>query len=76
MKLYLGGHLDWYAPDQRARHEFSLTAPTALLALVQTLGIPPAEIVTTAVNGTLVDLEAIHVSDEDVVELFSAIGGG
>jgi sulfur carrier protein ThiS len=76
MKLYLGGHLDWYDPHKRAWHDIPLSAPTALLELLQRLGVPAAEVATVAVNGILVDLENVCVYDGDRVELFPAIGGG
>jgi sulfur carrier protein ThiS len=76
MKLYLGGHLDWYDPHKRAWHDIPLSAPTALLELLQRLGVPVAEVATVAVNGILVDLENVCVYDGDRVELFPAIGGG
>ena len=76
MRLYLGGHLDWYAPQRQASHEIRLGKSTCLLTVLRGLGIPPSEIATTAVNGALVDLDCAEVSDGDTVELFAAIGGG
>jgi sulfur carrier protein ThiS len=76
MKLYLGGHLDWYDPHKRAWHDIPLSAPTALLELLQRMGVPPAEVAVVSVNGLLVDLAGAQVYDSDCVELFPAIGGG
>ncbi len=76
MKLYLGGHLAWYAPQKQSRLEISLREPVALSALLQDLGIPAAEVAIVAVNGTMVESPDARVRDEDRVELFPPMGGG
>lgn len=76
MRLHLGGHLNWYEPQKRAWLEIPLAAPAPLIALLQQLHVPPAEVAILTVNGRLARLEAAVVSDEDRVEVYPAIGGG
>ena len=76
MRLHLGGHLNWYEPQKRARLELPLAAPVLLLALLEQLHVPPAEVAILTINGRLAQLEAAVVSDDDRVELDAAIGGG
>lgn len=76
MRLYLGGHLNWYDREKRAWHEIPLSAPTPLRALVQQLGLLLAEVTTVVLNGALVELDNAQIQDGDCVELFPAIGGG
>ena len=76
MHLHLGGHLSWYDPQKRSQLEIHLSEPIPLVALVEELGLPPAEIAVAAVNGAMVSLEDARVSDVDRVELFPPIGGG
>jgi molybdopterin converting factor small subunit len=40
------------------------------------LGIPVAEINLATVNGDLVDLNEVLVTQEDVVKIFPPVGGG
>jgi sulfur carrier protein ThiS len=76
MQLHLAGHLAWYDPQKRARLEVRLSEPIGLVALLQQLGVPPAEIAIAAINGKAVALEDTRVSDSDRVELFPPVGGG
>lgn len=76
MRLHLGGHLNWYEPQKRARLELPLAAPVPLLALLEQLHVPPAEVAILTINGRLTQLEGAVVSDDDRVELYPAIGGG
>lgn len=76
MRLHLGGHLSWYDAQKRAWLEVHLAEPISLLALLQQLGVPSAEVAVVAVNGAAVALEEARVSDGDRVELFPPVGGG
>ena len=76
MKLYAGGHLDFYLPQRRSRIELELKEPTRLSELLAGLGIPLAEVHLVAVNGELVDLAETVVSDQDEVKIYPAIDGG
>ncbi len=76
MKLHLGGHLAWYAPQKRSDLEIPVGEPTALSALIAELGVPAGEIAIVAVNGTAIELKDARVRDQDRVELYPPIGGG
>lgn len=76
MRVHLGGHLNWYDPQKRTWVELSLPTPVTLLDLARQLGVPAAEIAVAVVNRRAVDLETTTVSNSDIVEFFSAVGGG
>jgi sulfur carrier protein ThiS len=76
VELHLGSYLSWYVPHQPSRLVIHLDEPIALMALVERLKLPPAEIAIAAVNGTLVSLRDASVSDGDQVELHPPNGGG
>ena len=76
MRLHLGGHLNWYDPQKRSWLDIPLAQPTSLLALLQQIGVPSAEIAIAAVNRVSVPLEEAQVSDNDHVELYPPVGGG
>ncbi len=76
MELHLGGYLSWYLPQQPGQLLIHLDQPISLLALVERLKLPPAEIAIAAINGTLVCLADAVVSGGDLVELHPPNGGG
>ncbi len=76
MQLHLGGHLSWYAPDKRSDLVVPLLQPSRLLPLIEGMGVPPAEVAITVVNGNAVSLEEVVVSDGDRVQLYPPVGGG
>ena len=76
MHLYLGGHLNFYNPHKGGWLEVQINQPTLLTDLLTHRGIPISEVQLVVINGELVDLEKTVVSDQDVVKLFSAVGGG
>lgn len=76
MKLYAGGHLDFYLPQRRNRLELELKEPTRLSELLTGLGIPLAEVHLVVINGQLVDLQEATVSGQDEVKLYPAVNGG
>lgn len=76
MRMYLGGHLDFYNPNTGSWLETNLDQPTRLIDLLSDLQIPQAEVQLVVLNGELVDLDTAIVSDKDEVKLFSAVGGG
>jgi sulfur carrier protein ThiS len=76
MKLYAGGLLDFYLPDHRNQVEVKLEAPTRLSEILISVGIPPAEVQLVVINGNLVELDEIVVSDWDEVKLYPPINGG
>jgi sulfur carrier protein ThiS len=76
MKLYAGGHLDFYLPQRRSRMELELKEPTRLSELLAGLGIPLAEVHLVVVNGQLADLQEVIVFGQDEVKLYPAVNGG
>jgi sulfur carrier protein ThiS len=76
MRLHLGGHLNWYDPQKRSWLMIQLAEPMLLVELLDRLQVPPGEVALTMVNGRLVSLEDVRVSDGDRVELYPPIGGG
>ncbi len=77
MQLHLGGHLSWYDPQKRAQVEVRLSQPTRLTQVLQSLGVPIAEIAVGVINGTAVfSFDDVMVTDADQVELYPPVGGG
>lgn len=76
MRLYLGGHLDFYNPQAGGWLEIGLNHPTTLYDVLNQLGIPASEVQLVILNGELADLETTIVSNQDEVKLYSAVGGG
>ena len=76
MRLYLGGYLNFYKPQKGGWLEVQINQPTLLSDLLTRQGIPISEVQLVVINGELVDLEKAIVSEQDVVKLFSAVGGG
>ena len=87
MRVHLGGHLSWYDPGKRGWMELD---PLTVLAgrqdgrsgsptpadVVRHLGLPRSEIALVAVNGRVVDPEAVQLTADDRLELYPPIGGG
>lgn len=76
MRIYLGGHLDYYNPQQGSWMDVEQDQPILLNELLVNLGIPLGEVQITVLNGNVVELNEAVVSNLDVVKLFSAVGGG
>ena len=76
MQLHLGGHLSWYDPAKRSDVPVSLSQPMRLLRLIESLGLPVAEVAIAVVNGRAVSLEEALVADGDRVQLYPPVGGG
>ena len=76
MRLHLGGHLSWYDPEKRSWLVIPLAEPVVLVELLNRLQVPPGEVALSVVNGRLVSLEDVRVSDGDRVELYPPMGGG
>jgi sulfur carrier protein ThiS len=76
MKLFTGGYLTFYMPQQKHLLEIHLHKPTQLKEILAGLRIPIAEVDLTAVNGNLADVEEVIVEDTDVVRVFSSVNGG
>jgi sulfur carrier protein ThiS len=76
VEIYLGGHLNYYQPDKNTRLSVALEQNIALVALLQQIGIPAAEVAFATLNGNLVELLLARVSPGDRIELYPPMGGG
>jgi len=76
MRIFLGGHLNFYHPKKEKWLEVDLAQTENLVDVLEATGIPLGEIHLVAINGDQVDLQSAQVSDTDEVKLFSAVGGG
>lgn len=76
MRLYLGGHLNFYHPEKERWLEVTVQRPTLLRNVLDACEIPLGEIYLAAVDGEMVDLDQVMVSDENEVRLFPPVGGG
>ena len=76
MRIFLGGHLNFYHPDKEKWLETNLARATPLADILRDAGIPLSEVQLVAVNGEVVDLQDAIVSEGDEVKVFSAVGGG
>jgi sulfur carrier protein ThiS len=76
MRIFLGGHLNFYHPQKEKWLEVELNGPTLLSVLLNEAGIPTVEVQLVAVNGEVVDLKNVQVAEGDEVKVFSAVGGG
>ena len=76
MRIYLGGHLNFYHPAKENWLEIDLEQPTLLKDILADSGIPLGEVHLVTVNGEIKDLHAAMILHQDEVKLFSAVGGG
>ena len=76
MRIFLGGHLNFYHPKKEKWLEVDLKGPTSLVYLLTANGIPLSEVQLVAINGEVVELKNALVSEGDDVKVFSPVGGG
>ena len=77
MKLYLGGHLNWYEPQRRKSITIHLTQPTLLMDVLVRLKIPISEVTIGVVNGqAFFSFENVAVQDADKLEVYPPVDGG
>ena len=76
MRIYLGGHLNFYHPQKDKWLEVNIDQPVLLSEILNEVGIPLNEVQLVAVNGEVSELQSAYVSDQDEVKVFSPIGGG
>jgi sulfur carrier protein ThiS len=76
MRIFLGGHLNFYHPQKDKWLEVDLAGPTPLVNLLTAAGVPLSEVQLVAINGEVVELEDAQVSEGDEVRVFSPVGGG
>ena len=76
MRIYLGGHLNFYHPQKENWLDVELDQPRLLRDVLESSGIPLGEVHMTVVNGEIVEVQDVLVSSQDEVKIFSAVGGG
>ena len=76
MRIFLGGHLNFYHPKKDKWLAVELEGSTPLADLLNDAGIPLTEVQLVAINGEIVQLQNAVVSEGDEVKVFSAVGGG
>jgi len=76
MKIYLGGHLNFYHPLKEKWLEIKPGPDTRLIDILNQSGIPLGEVHLVVINEETVELVEAVVSDKDEVKLYSAVGGG
>jgi sulfur carrier protein ThiS len=76
MRIYLGGHLNFYLQQPSNWLEVEINKPTPLIHILERIGIPTNEVHLVVINEINVDLQQAIVSEQDDVKLFSAVGGG
>jgi sulfur carrier protein ThiS len=76
MRIYLGGHLNFYHPQKENWLEIDLEQPLQLLDILIENSIPLGEVSLVVINGEVVDLQTATISEQDEVKLYSPVGGG
>jgi sulfur carrier protein ThiS len=76
MRIYLGGHLNFYHPLKESWLDIELDHPRLLWDVLESAGIPLGEVHMVVVNGEIANLQDVIVSSQDEVKTFSAVGGG
>lgn len=76
MKLYAGGYLTFYAPDQQPEVDLDLSEPIQLSELLSDIGIPVGDVQLVILNGKIVDLDQAILEDQDEVKVFPGVDGG
>lgn len=76
MKLYLGSYFAFYTSSRNHWVDMELSKPTRLVDIVSKIGIPIAEIYLVVVNDQLMESPNTVLSNDDIVRLYPAIGGG
>lgn len=76
MRIFLGGHLTFYHPQKDKWLDVDIEGPTALIEILERSGIPLGEVHLVVINNQQVDIQDAVVSDQDEVQVYSAVGGG
>jgi len=76
MRIYLGGHLNFYHPHKEKWLEIQIEQPTLLVEVLNTANIPLGEVHLVVFKDENVDLQDLVVAQNDEVKLFPAVGGG
>ena len=76
MRIYLGGHLNFYHPQKENWLQIELDQPTLLKDVLIRSGIPLGEVYMIVVNCEIANLEDAVITEQDEVKVFSPVGGG
>jgi sulfur carrier protein ThiS len=76
MKLYIGGYLTFFAPDQQSEIDLPLSEGKQLVILLTEMGLPISDVSLVIVNGDIADLHQAWVNPGDMVKIFPAVDGG
>ena len=76
MKLYLGGHLNYYHSQKDKWLDIDINQSKPLIEILDGLGIPLSEVHLVAINEEVVELEEAIISANDEVKIYPAVGGG
>ena len=76
MRIYLGGHLNFYHPQKENWLVVDLEQSTPLKDILDGASIPLGEVALVVINGETADLQEAIISEQDEVKLFSPVGGG
>ena len=76
MRIYLGGHLNYYHPEKARWLELTLDGPRPLRELLARAQIPEGEVALVVYQEANVDLQTLVVAQKDEVKLFPPVGGG
>jgi len=76
MRIYLGGHLNFYHPQKSNWLEVNFESGARLADILEAAGIPLGEVHLVIINGETQDLQTALISNQDEVKVFSAVGGG
>ncbi len=76
MKIYLGGHLNFYHPRKDKWLDVDIQQPSPLVEILERAGIPLGEVQMIVINDEIAELQGAIISAQDAVKLFPAVGGG
>jgi len=76
MKLYLGSYFAFFTSGREHWVEVEISDPTPLTKILFELGIPIGEVHLVVVNDELMESTETFISNDDIIRLYPAIGGG
>ena len=76
MRIYFGGHLNYYHPQKKRWLEVEIQHPALLKDILEASEIPLGEVFLTVIDGESVDLGNAIVDDHNEVRLYPPAGGG
>ena len=76
MKLYVGSYFAFFTSNREHWIDVDIPNPTPLTQILLELGIPSGEVHLVVVNDQLLEPANSLISNDDIVKLYPAIGGG